>query len=143
MMNRQQAEHGEQRKYVRIDRRYIIKCSPFSAKDFLSPSSADITEGLLKNISCGGALFESGAKYDVGTLLRIELALPGWEQFKVEFLKDDKTTYSAPLTVLAHVVRLEVLIQNELYDIGACFSAIDEGDKWALFKYIQKYSKKH
>ncbi len=128
------------RKYVRIPRRYIIHCSPFTAKDLLSPGRDHITEGLLKNISCGGILFESKVKYDVGILLRIELALPGWEKFKTEFFREVSAPLFNPLTVLANVVRLEVL-GEELFDIGACFSAVDEGDKWTLFKYIQNHAR--
>ncbi|MFA5260290.1 MAG: PilZ domain-containing protein [Candidatus Omnitrophota bacterium] len=140
MRDEKQDEIVEYRKYVRIPRRYIIRCSPFTAKDFLSPGRDKITEGLLKNISCGGILFESKVRYDVGILLRIELALPGWERFKSEFFKEGRTPHSDPLTVLVHVVRLEVL-EDGLFDIGACFSAIDEGDKWTLFKYIQNYTR--
>ena len=139
-MDENQNEMSEHRKYVRIPRQYIIRCAPFTAKDLLSPVQDNITEGVLKNISCGGVLFESKVKYDVGSLLRIELALPGWEKFKTEFFREDRMPHSDPLTVLAHVVRLEVL-EDGLFDIGACFSAIDEGDKWALFKYIQRHAR--
>ena len=140
MMEENPNETVEHRKYVRIPRQYIIRCAPFTAKDFLAPTQENIAEGLLKDISCGGILFESKVKYDIGTLLRIELALPGWEKFKTEFFKEDSTPHADPLTVLAHVVRLEAL-ENGMFDIGACFSAIDEGDRWALFKYIQRHSR--
>jgi hypothetical protein len=140
MSDDKQDEIIEHRKYVRIPRRYIVHCSPFTAKDLLSPGRDNITEGLLKNISCGGVLFESRVQYNVGILLRIELALPGWERFKTEFFKEGSTPLSDPLTVLAHVVRLEVL-EGGMFDIGACFAAIDEGDKWTLFKYIQRYAR--
>lgn len=140
MHDENQEDMSEHRKYVRIPRRYIVHCSPFTAKDLLSPGRDNITEGLLKNISCGGILFESKAKYDVGMLLRIELALPGWEKFKTEFFREDSYPLFNPLTVLANVVRLEVL-EDGLFDIGACFSAVDEGDKWTLFKYIQRHAR--
>lgn len=43
---------------------------------------------------------------------------------------------SDPLIVLASVVRVEALPDENRFDIGVCFSAIDDGHQWALMKYV-------
>ena len=81
-------------------------------------------------------LFESNVKFDLGTLLRIEIDIPGWERFKNEFYKTYEASKSSPLVVLASVVRVEVVYPENRFDIDVCFSAIDKGHQWALIKYV-------
>jgi hypothetical protein len=128
----------ERRKYVRIPSQNILYFKKFSARDLMVDERIERKiEAITKNLSVGGVLFDSDIKYNLGTLLKIELNLPGWEKFKNEFYRYDKTSQTEPLIVLAHVVRLEVLIPDKCYEIGVCFSAIDTGHKWALMKYIK------
>ena len=131
-------EGRERRKYLRISRNYILDCTLFSIKNLQMEPDQQVMQGVMRNISAGGVLFESECKFAVGTLLKIDLALPGWQRFKTEFLKEDTFSISEPLTVLARVVRLEVIELDRLYDVGVCFSAVDEGHKIGLLKYINQ-----
>lgn len=97
-------------------------------------------EGMLKNYSQNGALFEVGTKYRIGDIVKLAITIPGWERYKNEFYKEDRTSRAEPVVVLACVIRVEALILNEIYDIGVQFVSIDEGDRWSLVKQIKAQS---
>lgn len=126
----------ERRKYVRLDSRDVLKCKRFSMEDFLPGKTAGSIEAVAKNYNAGGLLFESSVLFNVGELLKIELAIPGWERYKSEFYKDGPTPEDGPLVVLATVVRVEIVDPDSKFDIGVSFSAIDAGHRNALLKFI-------
>jgi len=126
----------ERRKYVRLPTDTILKCSVFSGHDFGMDDVVKKSSAVVKNVSAGGVLFESSTNFSIGTLLRLEISVPGWDKFRQEFYKEYATSQSKPIVVLATVVRVEVVDPAGVYDIGACFSAIDTGHQWAVMKYI-------
>ena len=126
----------EKRKYVRIAEKDILQCKKFTAEDLQSEETSEHIKAVTINISVGGILFESDIKFDIGELLKLEIDISGWEKFRAEFYKEDATSTEQPLIVLANVIRVEVIEPDIKYDIGACISAIDEGHKWAIMKYI-------
>lgn len=128
----------ERRRYIRIESTEVLDCQMFNSNALLDGGAGERIRAVAKNISAGGVLFESHIKYDIGNLLKLDIDLPGWEKFKAEFYKYDEVTHTEPLVILATVVRVEVLKPEKLYDIGVCFSAIDEGHRWALLKYITR-----
>ncbi|MCK5579812.1 MAG: PilZ domain-containing protein [Candidatus Omnitrophica bacterium] len=132
------AEQTERRKYVRIENHDVLKCKRFTANDFGSSQDEEMVRAVLKDLGAGGVLFESDKKIDVGTVLKMEIDVSGWERFKSEFYKSDRMTRKEPLVVLANVVRVEVVEPGRKYDIGVCFSAIDDGHQWALMKYVKR-----
>ncbi|RKY34957.1 MAG: hypothetical protein DRP78_05940 [Candidatus Omnitrophota bacterium] len=127
----------EQRKYVRLSRQDILQYKRFTAKDFNLDAPEDNIKSVTKNYSAGGALFETDTEFKIGDLLRIEITIPGWEKFKAEFYKEDDVTISKPLVVLTSVVRVKVICPGK-FEIGVCFSAIDDGHKWAVMKYVNQ-----
>ncbi|MCA9400444.1 MAG: PilZ domain-containing protein [Candidatus Omnitrophica bacterium] len=134
-----QLQEIERRKFVRIPQNYILRFAPLNPEDFTGSGLEQQILGVVKNLSVGGALFESRVPLSTGTLLKVEIELPGWEKFKSEFYKNDKTTQSSPLVALATVVRVEVIVPNDKFDIGVVFSAVDQGHKWALMQYVESY----
>lgn len=128
---------ADKRKYKRIEKQYILKCEQFTFTELLNGDANIPNEAITKNFSAGGLLFQSTQKFNIGDLLKIEVDLKGWDKFKHEFYKVNKTSNSSPLTVLANVVRVEMLDnENKNYDIGVCISAIDDGHKIALKEYV-------
>jgi len=123
----------ERRKYIRVCSGNMLTHEKYTLKEH---DELRAVEGILKDYSAGGVLFESKDKYNVGDLLKLEISIPGWEQFKNEFYKEGRPTLSEPVVVLAVVVRLENVIVDQLYDVGVCFVSIDEGHRWALIKQI-------
>lgn len=136
-MNENSNSRVERRKYVRILSEDVLQCQLFKNENFVESATEDNIRAVTKNYSAGGILFETNAQFDVGSLLKLEISIPGWERFKAEFYKDG-TSYGEPLVILATVVRVEALADEGLFDIGVCFSAIDEGHRWALLKYIEE-----
>jgi len=127
---------AERRKYARIHEEDVLVCEPFDA----SALGGKIGKGrhaFTKSLSEGGILFESAQIFPIGTLLKLELDLPGWEKYKPEFRKHDALPGRLPLVVLGKVVRIEDIGGGE-FDIGVLFVALDTGHKLALKKYVAR-----
>jgi hypothetical protein len=125
----------ERRKYIRLQHQHILYHEKY---DLRGHKDQKIVEGVLKNYSPGGVLFETKTPYRIGDLLKLEMAIPGWERFKTEFYKQDKLSRMDPVIVLASVIRVECIVPDQLYENGVCFVGIDEGDRWALIKQIKE-----
>ncbi len=132
----------DRRKYYRMDRNCVLRCEKFSAKNFNEKQLQDEAGGLVKNISAGGILFETNQPYPIGTLLKVELKLRGWEEFKSEFYKLHVSSKDQPLVVLAKVTRVELIKSSEIYDIGLSIVSIDEGHREALKKFVRQRTTK-
>lgn len=125
---------NERRRYVRLERQHLLRYEKYAFQ--LTEGQEVFEEGMLKNYSLGGALFESRIKYQIGDILKLEITIPGWQRYKNEFYREDRTSRVEPIVVLTYVVRVEAMIPNEIYDIGVQFVGIDEGDRWTLMKQI-------
>lgn len=123
----------ERRRFIRIQARYMLRHEKYSLK---ADQDRKAVAGVVKNYSGDGALFESKTKYDIGDILKLEIDIPGWDKFKTEFYKEKRTSASEPIVVLASVVRVEVMVPDDLYDIGVFFVGIDKGHQGALIKQI-------
>lgn len=131
------AEGGasERRRYVRLEQQHMLRHEKYV---FGMTGSGEMPEeGTIKNYSLGGALFESKVKYNVGDTLKLAISIRGWERYKNEFYKDDKTSRREPVIVLARVVRVQTVIPESVHDIAVEFVGIDEGDRWTLLKHIK------
>jgi len=126
----------DKRKFIRIAEDHVLCHEKYH---FRVQAEKESVEGVVKNYSAGGALFESKIKYDIGDLLKLDITIPGWEKYKNEFYKNDKLFVEAPVVVLVNVVRVEAIVPDELYDIGVSFVGIDNGDQWALMKQIKEH----
>ncbi|MFT5207162.1 MAG: hypothetical protein ACI9CF_000911 [Candidatus Omnitrophota bacterium] len=125
-------EH-EKRKYTRLIARHVLQCQKYSFKDL---NQAKRMTSVVKNISAGGALFESKEKYQIGDILKLEIDIKGWQKFDSGFYKSDLISGSKPIVALGSVVRMELVNPDQLYDVGVCFVGIDDGHQWTLIKYI-------
>lgn len=132
---------SERRRYVRLPGEYVLRYEKYSLSKVKLESPEKKIDTVTKNISAGGVLFETKTKFELGSLLKIELDAPGWESYKAEFYKSDATSHRVPIVTLASVVRVEVVVPGSTYDIGVCFVGIDDGHQWALLKYVDKKMK--
>lgn len=132
---------AERRQYIRLGQQYILRHERYV---FQRAEDEEVfEEGVIKNYSTSGALFESKTKYDIHDILKLVITIPGWETYKNEFYREDRTSRADPIVILASVVRVEALISDQLYDIGVQFVGIDEGDRWALMKQVKTQLKGH
>ena len=136
-MNEENKSQLDRRKYVRIPAQYVLRQHVFSLSNIGNDDVSAYATAVTKNVSAGGMLFETESIYEIGTLLKVELDIPGWEKFKTEFYREDILSRSKPVIVIASVVRVEVIEPNARYDIGACFVGIDEGHQLALAKCLE------
>ncbi len=125
----------ERRQFIRIDEEDLLVCEPFDPANF-SGSIAKRIRTFTKSLSESGILFETNDPYAVGALLKLQIDIPGWEKYKLEFYKADVLSRHQPLVVLGKVVRVEDIGQGR-FDIGVVFTAIDSGHRLALKKYLQ------
>ncbi|HPS20120.1 MAG TPA: PilZ domain-containing protein [Candidatus Omnitrophota bacterium] len=131
---------NERRKYVRLPEHCVLKCEKLTTGELFGGTvEQHHIEGVTKNISAGGVLLETKEPFKLGEIIKMEIALPGWEKFKSEFYKTDSVSRSHPLVVLGKVVRVETF--GDKYDMGICFVAIDEGHRWAVLKYVSEKNK--
>ncbi len=128
-------EGDDRRRYVRIDEEDLLICEPFDPAAF-GGATKKRKHVFTKSLSEGGILFESDELLSIGSLLSLQIDLPGWERYKAEFYKATVLPGKNPFVVLGKVVRVEDIGGNR-YDIGVAFAAIDSGHKLALKKYME------
>ncbi len=126
---------NERRRYVRLEQSYMLRHEKYVFD--LTGERELVEEGKIRDYSLGGAMFESRVKYSVGDVLKLAISIRGWERYKNEFYKDDKTSRREPVIVLAKVVRAQAMTVPGVYGIAVEFIGIDEGDHWNLMKHIK------
>ncbi len=133
---------SERRRYVRLEQHHMLRHEKYVLD--MTGEQQMLQEGMIKNYSLGGTLFESKVKYNVGDILKLAISIQGWERYKNEFYKHDKTSRRKPVIVLARVVRVETVVPpsrepmaDSVHDIAVEFVGIDEGDRWTLMKHIK------
>lgn len=130
-----QQHPSERRRYVRLEQQYMLRHEKYV---FGKTGSGEmLEEGTIKNYSLGGALFEAKARYDVGVILKLAISIRGWERYKNEFYKDDKTSRREPVIILARVVRVQATGLEGVHGIAVEFIGFDEWDRWTLLKHIK------
>ena len=88
-----------------------------------------------KDVSTGGLLVESPKAYPLGTLLKLELRVPGWGRFQNHF-GPAQDVEVRPLVALGQVVRVEQLDQGG-YELGVKFQNVYPDDLEALTKFLE------
>ena len=88
-----------------------------------------------RDVSAGGLLVESPRAFPLGTLLKLELRVPGWGRFQNHFgpVQDAEVR---PLVALGMVVRVEQLDTGG-YELGVKFQNVYPDDLDALVKFLE------
>lgn len=88
-----------------------------------------------KDVSGGGLLVDSAKAYPLGTLLKLELLVPGWGRYQNHFgpVQDAE---SRPLVALGKVVRVEQMDSGG-YELGVKFQNVYPDDLEALVKFLE------
>ncbi len=124
---------GDKRRYKRLPKKskLLYKIIEFSDKE------KALKKAIYKDIGGGGMLFESEEPIEIGTLLKVEFDLQGWQKYYPGFFKFDQTSVSEPITVVAQVVRIEELEKDKRYEIGVKFVNIDELYRTGIIEFIE------
>ncbi len=124
----------ERRKFARMNKESLIEYKElaFSLKD------NGYQKSNIQNVSGNGLLFLADTGFEIGTKLGLKIKIVGWDKEKNDFYKFDETAMPEPLSVIARVVRIEEVKENELYEIGVEFVNVEPENWDALKKYISK-----
>ena len=86
------------------------------------------------DISAGGLLVSSARSFPLGTLLKLELRVPGWGKFQGKFGPAHDQDLR-PLVAVGQVVRIETLDAGD-FELGVKFLNVYPDDQEALRKFI-------
>jgi len=86
------------------------------------------------DISAGGLLVSSPRSFPLGTLLKLELRVPGWGKFQGKFGPAHDQDLR-PLVAVGQVVRIETLDAGD-FELGVKFLNVYPDDQEALRKFI-------
>jgi type II secretory ATPase GspE/PulE/Tfp pilus assembly ATPase PilB-like protein len=116
-------EDLERRVYFRLDSSINIRYKVFRSQEELikrgfKPDEFSIT----KNISAGGLVFISSEALPLGSILELNIDLPHGEE---------------TVQCLAKVVRVEIVLQNNKFDIAVCFLDLTGAQRARLDKYVK------
>jgi len=127
---------SNKRRYRRLPKSSALKISTLSFS-----GKTDEDNVVYKDVGGGGILFESGALYNIGTLLKLKVDVPGWGKFINNFKRPEENDKKV-LTAIGEVVRVEEINKDKLYEIGVKFVNLHENDFKALMKYIDSIVEK-
>ncbi len=92
-------------------------------------------QSVFKDVSGGGLLLSSPREYALGTLLKLEVRLPGWGKFQNAYgTPGDKE--ARPLVAVGQVVRVEQMDAGG-FELGIKFLNVYPDDWAALLKFVQ------
>ena len=95
----------------------------------------DSSQSVFKDVSGGGLLLSTAKEYPLGTLLKLEVRIPGWGRFQNTFgPAADKD--GRPLVAVGQVVRVEQMDPGG-YELGIKFLNVYPDDWAALLKFIE------
>jgi c-di-GMP-binding flagellar brake protein YcgR len=120
----------ERRQYRRIPLEASLGFQELSFHKGEAPASSSY-----RDVSAGGLLVESPRAYALGTLLKLELKVPGWGRYQNHFgpVQDAEVR---PLVALGKVVRVEQLDDGG-YELGVKFQNVYPDDLEALVKFLE------
>ena len=93
------------------------------------------TTSVYGDISAGGLLLASAKLIPLGTLLKLELRVPGWGKHQGRFGPAQDQDLR-PLVAVGQVVRVENLEEGD-YELGVKFLNVYPDDQEALRKFVE------
>ena len=120
----------ERRQYQRIPLEATLSFQELSFHKGDAPATSSY-----KDVSAGGILVDSPRAYPLGTLLKLELRVPGWVRYQNPFGPVQEADVR-PLVALGMVVRVEQLDAGG-YELGVKFQNVYPDDLEALVKFLE------
>jgi hypothetical protein len=120
----------ERRNYRRIPLEASLSFQELSFHKGEAPATSSY-----KDVSGGGLLLDSPKPYPMGTLLKLELRVPGWGRYQNHF-GPTQDADARPLVALGMVVRVEQM-DTGAYELGIKFQNVYSDDLEALTKFLE------
>ena len=121
---------SERRQYQRIPMGATV-----GFQEITFTKEANPAESAYRDVSAGGLLLSSPREIPLGTLLKLELRVPGWGKHQNHF-GPVQDLDMRPLVAVGQVVRVEAL-ENTQFELGIKFLNVYPDDMAALLKYIE------
>jgi c-di-GMP-binding flagellar brake protein YcgR len=96
---------------------------------------AQTTQTKYKDVSGGGLLLHATHQCPLGTLLKLEIRVPGWGKHQKSSFEPSHELEQRPLTAVGQVVRIEALDDGE-YELGVKFLNVYPEDLQALMALV-------
>lgn len=97
-------------------------------------AEAEVFKSKYKNVSGGGLLLASSKQYQLGSLLKLEIRVPGIGKYLNRF-EPIHVTANKPLSAIGEVVRIEIMDSGG-YELGIKFLNVYPDDLKALITLI-------
>lgn len=120
---------SERRQFRRIPLGASVAFQELSFSKEAQPEHA-----VYRDVSGGGILLSSPRQLPLGTLMKVEIRLPGWGKHQNRFGPASEAELR-PLVAVGQVVRVEQ-IEADDYELGIKFLNIYPDDQAALLKFI-------
>lgn len=120
---------SERRNYRRIPMGATVGYQELAFNDHLESETT-----VYGDISAGGLLINSAKELPLGTLLKLELRVPGWGKHQGHFGPAHEQDLR-PLVAVGQVVRIESL-ETGGFELGVKFLNVYPDDHAALLKFI-------
>ena len=88
-----------------------------------------------KDVSGGGVLLEANHPVPLGTLIKMEIRVPGWGKHQQAFGSPSEHDMR-PLVALGQVVRVEQMDEGD-YELGVKFQNVYPDDLAALMRFVE------
>jgi len=121
---------AERRKSPRIKRSMAIKATRIEYPMSLAVS----TDGDMDNLSRGGVQFTCGKKFDLNSLVQLNMTLPGWTKHHPGFIRVYEDSIGRPFTAVGEVLRCEK--SGDDYKVVTRFVNIDPDDMIGFEGYL-------
>lgn len=120
----------EKRQYRRIPIGATVSLQELSFQ-----KEGEAARTVYKDVSVGGLLVSSDKPLPLGTLLKLEIKVPGWGKHQNRFGPPGEGDLR-PLVAVGEVVRLEQMDDDAGYELGVKFLNVYPDDLAALVKFI-------
>jgi hypothetical protein len=121
---------SERRQFTRIPLGATVGFQELTFSGVPEPS-----QSVFKDVSGGGLLLSTPREYPLGTLLKLEVRIPGWGRHQNTFgPASDKD--ARPLVAVGQVVRIEQMDAGG-FELGIKFLNVYPDDWAALLKFIE------
>ncbi|HNX30419.1 MAG TPA: PilZ domain-containing protein [Holophaga sp.] len=121
---------SERRQYRRIPMGATVAFQEITFTRDADPALSDYLD-----VSGGGLLLNSPREIPLGTLLKLELRVPGWGRHQNHF-GPVQDLDARPLVAVGQVVRVEAL-EGGQFELGIKFLNVYPDDLAALLRYIE------
>ena len=121
---------SERRQFTRIPLGATVGFQELTFSGIPEPS-----ESVFKDVSGGGLLLSTPREYPLGTLLKLEVQIPGWGRHQNAFGPPSERD-ARPLVAVGQVVRVERMDTDD-FELGIKFLNVYPDDWAALLKFIE------